>query len=95
MEQEQGVWGEAPDRPGPPHDEVLRTRSPETMSRYERYKDTIRACQKRWLEIPENRKKKYEAEKKRIKRKKEKDRAIIAKFKELEAAGLIPSLEQQ
>jgi hypothetical protein len=61
------------------------------MSQYEKYKDTIKACQKRWLQNPENRKKKYVAEQKRIKKKKEKDRAIITKYKELDAAGLIPS----
>lgn len=63
---------------------------PQQLSRYERYKDTIRACQKRWLKNPENRKKRYLAEKAREKKKKEEADAIIAKYKALEAAGLLP-----
>ena len=63
----------------------------EQPSRYEKYKETIKACQKRWLQNPENRKKKNEYEKIRLRKKKECDNAIIAKYKELEAAGLIPT----
>lgn len=73
--------------PQPPN-EHQTTHKP---SRYEKYKDTIKACQKRWLQNPQNRKKRYIAEKERTKRKKVQDAAIIAKYQKLKESGLIPS----